>query len=140
MKPRACICLTLLIIGVPVILSAQSANQREDSSSVNANEWIICPEAYGTSSYPGGTKGWFEHVKANMTPLAPPCKSGKVWVSFKVLKSGSLDSLQVLRGLCKLADQNALEIVRKSAPWNPECMKGEPIDSRIAISLSYRHK
>lgn len=129
-----------LCIGTPLFVNGQSANQQTNTLSINPNEWITCPEAYGTASYPGGTKAWFEHVKENMIALTAPCKSGKVWISFKVLKTGKLDSVEVLRGLCELADQNAMEIVRKSAPWNPECVRGKPIDSKLAILFNYSYK
>ena len=133
----------LLII--PIILSSfliqlngQIKEDETDSSKSQNTDILIGPHHTGPE-YPGGMKAWQNHLRKTIKPIQSPCESGKVFVSFKVLASGELDSVQVYRGLCEIADQNAIEIVKTSGRWTPEYRKGKPIDSRIGIQIVYRY-
>lgn len=103
-------------------------------------EVILCEEKDGTAHYPGGAKAWVQHLRKHLSPLQAPCESGRVRVRFKVLKSGAVDSVQIIKGLCESANQNVIEVIRKSAPWYPECRNGKTADSHITLQVFLHFK
>lgn len=121
-------------------LSGQKPLAKADSLDIKKNDTILPHYLNDSPTYPGGMKAWLAHIRKHIKPPSPPCESGKVWVQFKVLKSGKTDSIQVKRGLCQLADENAIEIVKTSGLWTPAYLRGKPIDSWTMIQLAYRYK
>lgn len=93
-----------------------------------------------TPSYPGGLKAWNIHLKKHIKPLVHPCDEGRVFVQFKVLKSGTIDSVQVIRGLCSFADKNAVEIIKASGPWNPAFVNKKPVDFWTGLQIFFRYE
>lgn len=71
------------------------------TDTTTVDNWVLCKLENETAYYPGGASAWQKHLKKYIQPLAPPCESGKVLVSFAVLKSGTIDSIQIVKGLCK---------------------------------------
>lgn len=122
------------------LLNGQTAIAQKDSTQRKSEKFIICNNLDETASYPGGAAAWVKYLRKRLKPLAPPCESGKIFLSFKVLKTGQLDSIRVRKGLCEFANQNAIELVKNSGLWHPECLKGKPIDSIIGISLNLHYK
>lgn len=116
-------------------LWAQSSSEQTSNDSK-----IHCQTEDGAAYYPGGARAWVKHLRKHLTPLKAPCESGRVRVRFKVLKSGIIDSVQIIRGICESADQNALEVINKSAPWYPECRNGEAADSYVTLQIFLHYK
>lgn len=121
-------------------LSAQTATGKTDSLEIPKKAVILPHYIDESPSYPGGARAWVKHVRKHLKDLKAPCESGKVFVRFKVLKSGQTDSVQIRRGLCEAADQNVIEVVKKSGLWRPAYLKGEPIDSWTMVQLCIHYK
>ncbi len=121
-------------------VSGQKPLAKVDSLDIKKTDVILPHYLNESPTYPGGMKAWVTHIRKHIKPPSPPCEPGKVWVQFKVLKSGKTDSIQVKRGLCELADNNAIEAVKASGLWNPAYLNGKPIDSWTIIQLIFHYK
>ncbi|MCE7995119.1 MAG: hypothetical protein HEP71_24280 [Roseivirga sp.] len=121
-------------------LTAQTEADKVDSLQAQKDNKTFKHYQDEPPSYPGGAKAWVKHIRKHLKDIKAPCESGKVFVRFKVLKSGKTDSIQIRRGLCEAADQNAIEIVKKSGLWRPAYLKGQPIDSWTMVQLAIHYK
>ena len=108
-------------------------HKRPSSTYFHFNSWGTSP------SLEGGLQAWATHIEANRIDLPAQCKEGRVMVSFKVTRTGQMDSAYVSQGLCEPADRNALEIARTSGPWKPAVKDSLVQDSWVTLPIMYRY-
>lgn len=120
------------------LIASLGVKAQSQKDSLESN--ILIHPIDDTPSYPGGLKAWNKHLKKHIKPLVHPCDEGRVFLQFKVLSSGKVDSVKVRRSLCPLADENAVEIVKASGRWNPAYLEGKPIDSWTMLQIFYRYR
>lgn len=139
MKYKILLCVFIIFIA-GFSLSAQTGTGKTDSLEIQRKAPILPHYPDEPPSYPGGVRAWVKHVRKHLKDLKAPCESGKVFIQFKVLKSGKTDSIQVRRGLCTLADKNAIEIVKESGLWQPAYINGKPVDAWTGVQIIYHYK
>lgn len=97
-------------------------------------------KSWGSSAYmEGGLQAWAAHVDSKRVWLAPPCEDGRVMVSIKITEDARIDSVIISKGLCELADQNALVIAKSSGPWKPAVKDSLAQDSWVNLPIFYRY-
>lgn len=88
--------------------------------TVLAPDWLPFPQF--EASFPGGENALHEYLGNNIhyTPPAREDKvDGKVYISFTIMKDGSIDSVKLIRGLGYGLDEIALGAVRNMPKWSP---------------------
>lgn len=95
---------------------------------------------YEQASFPGGAKAWVKHIRAFIKAPELPCDIGSVSLRFIVRKTGKLDSIEVIRGLCESADQNAIHILKNSPLWNPSIVNGKAVDDKMMVRVPYHFR
>jgi len=63
---------------------------------------------------------------------------GKVFTEFIVDDSGQVKCPQILKGVSKELDAEALRVVRKMSNWKPATIDGEPIPIIVRLPLGFR--
>ncbi len=88
-----------------------------------------------------GTSSFQEYVKMNL--IYPSCArekalEGKVDVSFFVLPDGTIHGARVTRGMDKVCDKVALNMINNMPNWNPAQKNGKPMASKVKVSINFR--
>lgn len=90
--------------------------------------------------FPGGTQAFFNFISENLRyPDAAKENNsqGKVYVKFLVLKDGSTDNFEVLKGIGNGCDEEALRILKSMPRWKPAERKGEPVDMWFTTPINF---
>ena len=121
-----------LAIIILTLLTVTSFGQDNDS----VKEGIFVTEPM--PSYPGGPDSLWTFIKKNTKyPKGTLDYTGTVYVGFVVTEDGSLTNFKVMKGLCDICDENAIETLRKMPNWIPALIDNKPIRARIVLPVKY---
>jgi hypothetical protein len=87
--------------------------------------------------FPGGQQAWADYVKDNLKTPDSNVK-GKVFATFIVDKQGSLNNIQLIRGIGGGADEAVLELLQNSPNWQAGKQRGREVNSRMQIAISFK--
>jgi protein TonB len=89
-------------------------------------------------SFPGGNEALYKFIKQNLKypPRRADC-AGVVFVRFLVNEDGTLSNLEVIKGLCEICDNNALEVFRNMPKWVPGKINNKPAKIRMICPIRY---
>ena len=91
--------------------------------------------------FPGGMNGWGEYLQSALKYPEEAKKNkitGRVILSFTVLKNGSITDIKVLRGIGAGADEEAIRVVKESPKWKPGILKGEPVNVAYTMPIFFQ--
>lgn len=92
-------------------------------------------------SPPGGMEGWGKYLRANLkypTQARRMGIEGTVFVVFVVNTDGSIQDVEVIRGIGGGCDEEAARVVREAPAWEPGRQRGRPV--RVKMRLPIRFK
>lgn len=93
--------------------------------------------------YPGGDAALLEFVRSELKYPEEAIRDsiqGRVIVGFVVKSDGSVTDVQVLRGKHSSLDQEAVRVVKAIDYMIPGTFKGEPVNVRYVLPLTFRLK
>lgn len=64
--------------------------------------------------------------------------SGKVYIRFIIEKDGSATNHEILRGMCKAFDEEALRVVKLMTEWIPGYINNKPVRSYMIVPVSWK--
>lgn len=89
----------------------------------------------------GGIGQYYEYVQKNLA-YPEQAKSagieGKVYIQFIVTKDGSLEDVQVVKGIGGGCDEAALKVVEASDKWKAGMQRGQPVQVRMVVPISFK--
>ncbi len=91
--------------------------------------------------FPGGMKGWGDYLQSALKYPDEAKKNkitGRVILSFIVLKNGSIIDIKVLRGIGGGTDEEAVRVVKESPKWKPGILKGEPVNVAYTMPIFFK--
>lgn len=91
--------------------------------------------------YSGGISKFYEYLAREIKYPDAAKKNntqGKVFASFIVEKNGTLTDIQIVRGLTKETDDEALRVLSKSPRWNPGLIDGHPVRVKYNINVNFK--
>ncbi|MEA4917737.1 TonB family protein [Proteiniphilum sp.] len=91
--------------------------------------------------FPGGLMAMNKYLNDNLRYPGIALErglSGRVLCIFIVEKDGSINDVQVLRGVDPSLDREAVRVVRQMPPWSPGKRSGEPVRVRITLPVNFR--
>jgi protein TonB len=91
--------------------------------------------------FPGGYEAMMNFIRQNMVYPAMARRleiDGTVHVSFIVSKDGVISDVQVLRGILKECDNEALRVIKLMPPWTPGKQNGKPVHVRFVLPLKFK--
>ncbi|UII25328.1 energy transducer TonB [Fulvivirga maritima] len=65
---------------------------------------------------------------------------GKVFVQFIVNSDGTLSDFEVLKGIGKGCDEEAVRVLKTAAPWNPGKQRGRPVKVKMVLPINFVYK
>jgi periplasmic protein TonB len=89
----------------------------------------------------GGMEGWNQYLQKNLkypTQARRMGIEGTVYVVFVVNTDGSIQDVDVLRGIGGGCDEEAIRVVRNAPKWTPGKQRGRPV--RVKMRLPIRFK
>lgn len=90
---------------------------------------------------PGGMQGWNKYLSNNLkypTQARRMGIEGTVYVVFVVNTDGSIQDVDILRGIGGGCDEEAMRVVRNAPAWEPGRQRGRPV--RVKMRLPIRFK
>lgn len=103
------------------------------------------PEAFEVvekmPSFPGGTQAMMDYLIRNIhfpESAKASGKQGRVIVQFLVTKDGDITDVNVVHSVDPEFDAEAVRVVSGMPKWNPGMQKGEPVNVRFTIPVSFK--
>lgn len=93
------------------------------------------------AEFPGGPAAMMKWLSNNIRyPESAQANgiSGRVVVKFVVEKDGSIGSPQVVKGVDRDLDQEALRVVKRMPKWQPGKNNGQPVRSYFNLPVTFR--
>ncbi|WP_375585898.1 energy transducer TonB [Cyclobacterium xiamenense] len=90
---------------------------------------------------PGGMEGWNKYLSKNLkypTQARRMGIEGTVYVVFVVNTDGSIQDVDILRGIGGGCDEEAMRVVKNAPAWEPGRQRGRPV--RVKMRLPIRFK
>lgn len=91
-------------------------------------------------SFPGGTDKLHDFIqKHKQYPKDALAKGieGKVYLSFTVKKDGSIDNIEVKRGLSASHDAEAIRLIKIMPKWIPARQNGREVNCMFTLPVSF---
>lgn len=92
-------------------------------------------------AFPGGQKAMMEYLMKNIKYPAV-CQEagiqGRVIVSFVVNKDGTIQNVEVLRGVHEKLDAEAVRVVKSMPAWSPGEQQGRKVRSKFQLPVFFR--
>jgi TonB family protein len=92
------------------------------------------------AEFTGGIDGMTKFLNENIVYPSKARKKkiqGKVFVKFIVEKDGTLSSIEVLKGVHSLLDEEAFRVVSVSPPWIPGKQSGKVVRSQFVLPINF---
>lgn len=91
--------------------------------------------------FPGGQDSLRKFLGRNLT--YPPSArldgiEGTVYVKFKVEKDGTVNEIEIYRGVSAQLDKEAIRVVAKMPPWSPRVLDGELSAYYLVLPVVFR--
>ncbi|MBO0948991.1 M56 family metallopeptidase [Fibrella forsythiae] len=91
-------------------------------------------------TFPGGAKALSEFISSNIRYPEEARKQrvqGKVFVNFVVNTDGSIDRINILKGLGKGCDEEAVRVVAIMPKWDPGKQNGHPVAVQYNLPINF---
>lgn len=122
-----------IIFSPPLIINKSKTTDNEEIKNFSTVE--VLPEFHG------GMKGWVEYLQSALKYPDEARKNkitGRVILSFIVLKDGSITDIKVLRGIGGGADEEAVRVVKESPKWKPGMSNGEAVNVAYTMPIFFQ--
>lgn len=89
----------------------------------------------------GGFEGWNNYLKENLTYPAQAKKDGiegTVYVAFVVEVDGSIQGVEILRGIGGGCDEEALRVIRNAPDWEPGTQRGQKVNVKMRVPIKFK--
>ncbi|MDF2157139.1 energy transducer TonB [Algoriphagus sp. CAU 1675] len=90
---------------------------------------------------PGGMSGWNQYLSKNLkypTQARRMGIEGTVIVVFVINTDGSIQDVEVLRGIGGGCDEEAVEVVKNAPKWEPGKQRGRPVRTRMRLPIRFK--
>ncbi|EMS34188.1 Ferric siderophore transport system, periplasmic binding protein TonB [Mariniradius saccharolyticus AK6] len=91
--------------------------------------------------FPGGMEAWNEYLRKNLkypTQARRMGVEGTVYVVFVVNTDGSIQDVELLRGIGGGCDEEALRVVSGAPKWTPGKQRGRPVRVRMRLPIRFK--
>jgi len=90
---------------------------------------------------PGGMSGWNKYLSTNLkypTQARRMGVEGTVIVVFVINTDGSIQDVEVLRGIGGGCDEEAVKVVTNAPKWEPGKQRGKPVRTRMRLPIRFK--
>jgi TonB family protein len=111
-----------------------SAKVSEDAKDTT---YIRCEEM---PKFPGGEKNLFKFLRDNIKYPVLARENGiqgRVYITFIVEKDGTINGIEIIRGVDESLDEESLRVVRLMPPWSQGMQDGNPVRVRYNLPIAF---
>jgi TonB family protein len=93
--------------------------------------------------FPGGRKELLKYMEEHMVYPAEMRrlnKTGEVVVEFFVERNGVISGVNVVKGICKELDDEAIRLTRYMPLWEPGTKNGVPVRYKMTMPINFKIK
>jgi len=126
-----------IIFALFVIVSVFSS----ENLSAQIDNQEIEMEAEVMPEYPGGFGALAKYLQRNLKYPDIAIEhniQGKVYVKFVVRKDGSIEHIEVVKGIGGGCDQEAVRVIKNSPKWSPGMHDGEPVNVWFTVPINFQ--
>ncbi len=99
---------------------------------------IVYSRAQTMPRYPhGGERELIRYIKDRVSPLDAKGQKGSVTASFIVEKDGQLSDVKVVEQRGVKLDQQVVDAIRTTAPWEPGLERGQPVRVQMKLPVQF---
>lgn len=94
-----------------------------------------------TAAPKGGMGAFYQYVSENIRYPAQARRlnvEGKVFVEFVVDRDGSINNINVIKGIGAGCDEEAIRIMQGAPPWEPGKQRGRPVRQRMVLPIYFK--
>lgn len=124
--------------------STEEVTIAEEEEIVIASEEEEEEEIFTTvehqAEFPGGIPAWSRYLSATLKYPSAAQRAkigGRVFVSFVVNTDGSVEDVQLLRGVGFGCDEEAVRVIKSMPRWNPAIQGGKKVRSRFTQPITF---
>jgi TonB family protein len=118
--------------------SVEDKNLNDENSGEPEEEIFTAVEHQ--AEFPGGSGAWGRYLNKTLKyPSSAQKKNigGRVFVSFVVNIDGTIQDVQVLKGVGYGCDEEAVRVVKSMPRWNPAKQSGRAVRSRFTQPITF---
>lgn len=111
----------------------------ETGTVLEANEVFDVVEESPT--FPGGMEAWGKFMMENLEYPALAKRmgvEGTVYLVFEIRTDGSVQNVEILRGIGAGCDEEAMRVVKKSPNWIPGKQRGRKVNVRMRLPVRFK--
>lgn len=89
----------------------------------------------------GGRSAFYKYVREEMRYPEQARKmqiEGRVFCEFVVNRDGSIQDVQIIRGIGAGCDEEAIRLIQASAPWTPAQQRGKIVRSKFNLAIIFK--
>lgn len=121
------------------VSTASSSNSTEISAPSEKREVFVQVE--NQPDFPGGMEALMRYLSNNIRYPEEAHKAneqGKVIVKFVVKKDGSVKDPEIVNGVSKSLNEEALRVVSGLPKWIPGTVDGKPVDCIFTLPINFK--
>lgn len=91
--------------------------------------------------FPGGMEAWYQYLNKNLkypTQARRMGIEGTVYVVFVVNTDGTIQDVELLRGIGGGCDEEAIRVVSSAPKWTPGKQRGRPVRVRMRLPVRFK--
>jgi TonB family protein len=100
------------------------------------------PSKESKPQFPGGEKALLDYIRDNTIYPASIYEKGikgHIIIGFVIDTTGAVGNVELLKGIHKLLDEEALRVVTQMPNWSPGYQKGKPVKVRYQVPIMFDH-
>lgn len=112
---------------------------KDKKESTVGEEFFVVVE--NQPRFPGGTEAMIQFLGDSIRypkEAADKKISGRVICNFVVMKDGSIDDVNVVRGVDPLLDAEAVRVLQSMPKWEPGKQHDQPVNVRFTLPVTFR--
>lgn len=113
-------------------------NKHTEPLLINGQEVLLIPEVF--PKFPGGEIALKKHIYENIdySVMNYGNIQGKVYVRFVVTTTGEVANVEVVRGVDKILDDEAVRVVKTLPNFTPGTMNGKPVNVWYTVPVDFQ--
>lgn len=127
-----------LLLSSTALFAQDTAKVQKDTAKSDGKIFTIVEEM---PQFPGGEEGLFRYIEKNVKyPLETQKNKtkGKVFITFMVTKTGTVEDAKIIRGVSPQLDEEALRVISTMPAWTPGKQNGRPVNVQYNIPINFK--
>ena len=132
MKNQTPIKFLILLLVICAWITAPTVVSAQETAQTKVDEMPVPP---------GGMEGFTKYMIENLKypSSAKEAKiEGMVMVRFVVKADGSVDAVEILRGIGGGCDEEAVRVVKNSGTWTPGKKEGKAVAAQMTLPVQFK--